>query len=225
MKHGNLTVIGTSHIAKDSIKSVKEKILGEKPDIVAVELDHARLHALLTKEKPKFNAAMIKAMGVTGFAFFIIAGFVQRKLGKLIGAIPGEEMRTAVELARENSIRIALIDQPIGITMKKLSAIGIGEKLKLVRDLLLGMGGLEKAPKKIKELDLSKTPSSEFIELAMKTVKEKYPRLYKALVTDRNEYMAHALTHLMKSEPDSKIVAVVGAGHEKDIIRILKMQN
>lgn len=221
MKHRNLTIIGTSHIAKDSIQKVKEELEG-KPDIVAVELDHARLHALLSKERPKFSLAMLKTMGLTGFAFFAIGGFLQRRLGRLIGAIPGEEMKTAVEIARQNGIRVALIDQPLNITMGRLSRIGMGEKLKLVMDLFLGMAGIGKGVVELKNLDLTKTPSGEFIDAAMKLLKERYPQMHKALVTDRNEYMAHALAHIMKSEPDSRVVAVVGAGHEKEIMRLVK---
>jgi len=221
MQYANLTIIGTSHIAKDSIQKVREKV-EEKPGIVAVELDHARLHALFSKEKQRLSLAMIRMMGITGFIFFAIGGFLQRRLGKLIGAVPGEEMKTAVEIARRNGIKVALIDQPMNITMNKLSRIGIGEKLKLGKDLILGMTGIEKGPAQLKGLDLEKTPSSEIVDVAMKLVGKRYPQLYKALVSDRNEYMAHALMHIMKSEPDSKIVAVVGAGHEKEIMRIVK---
>lgn len=217
-----VTIIGTSHIAADSIAKVRQKIAEEKPDIVAVELDHARLHALLAKDKPKFSPAMLKAMGVTGFAFFAIGGFLQRRLGRLIGAVPGEEMKTAVELAKQNGAKIALIDQPMSITMKRLSKIGFREKARLVHDLFLGLIGMGKAPAGLKELDLSKTPASEFVEMAMKTTKERYPQLYKALVSDRNDYMANALTHITRNEPDSKIIAVVGAGHEKEIAKILE---
>ena len=219
MKYGNLTLIGTSHIAKDSVRNVEETILAEKPDIVAVELDHARLHALLSDEKPRLSLAMFRIMGFTGFVFFAIGGFLQRKLGKLIGAVPGQEMKTAVETARQNGIRVALIDQPLNITMSNISAIKAGEKLKLARDLILGVTGLEKEEAQI---DLAKTPTKSFVEMAMKKVKERYPGLYKALVADRNEYMARMLSKLMKLEPQSKIVAVVGAGHEREIVKLIK---
>ncbi len=219
MKYGNLTVIGTSHIAEDSVSRVREAIASENAAIVAVELDHARLHALLSEEKPRLSLAMLKIMGLTGFVFFAIASFLQRRLGKLIGAVPGQEMKTAVQIAQENKIRIALIDQPLNITLSNLSRISIWEKLKLARDFTLGVAGIE--TEKV-QFDLTKTPSSKFVEMAMKKLKERYPGLYKALVSDRNEYMAGMLAKIMKLEPQSKIVAVVGAGHEKEIVLILK---
>src|SRR3989344_2349401 len=219
MKHGNLTIIGTSHIAEESVRKVKETILDEKPDVVAVELDHARLHAILSGDKPRMNLAMLRLMGITGFVFFLIGGFLQRKLGKLIGAVPGQEMKTAVEVARENSIRVALIDQPINITMRSISAIRAREKLKLITDMFLGIAGLDRESAQI---DLTKTPPGSFVEMAMKKISKRYPGLYKALVSDRNEHMARVLSRIMKIEPQSRIVAVVGAGHEKEIVRILK---
>lgn len=219
MKYGNLTVIGTSHIAKDSVRKVTGTITAEKPDIVAVELDHARLHALLSDVKPRFNLAALRAMGITGFAFFTIGGLLQRKLGKLIGAVPGEEMKTAVKAANQIGARVALIDQPLSITMRNLSKIRFVEKLRLVKDVIFGITGLE--TEKV-DIDLSKTPTGSFVEMAMKKVRGSYPGLYKALVSDRNGYMAHTLAHIMRSEPQSKIVAVVGAGHEKEVVRLLK---
>ena len=129
MKYGNLTVIGTSHIAEDSVSMVRETILAEKPAIVAVELDHARLHSLLAEEKPRLSPAMLRIMGATGFVFFIIASFLQRRLGKLIGAVPGQEMKTAVQIAQQSKAMVALIDQPLNITMSSLSRISVREKL------------------------------------------------------------------------------------------------
>lgn len=221
MKLGNLTVIGTSHIAKDSVSRVKETILAEKPDIVAVELDHARLHVMLSGQKPRFSLAMFRVMGLTGTLFFLIGNFLQRRLGKMIGAMPGEEMKAAVELARQNGTRVALIDQPFNITMSKISGISLWEKLKLVRDLVFGMAGFENEKMRV-DLDLTKVPPESFVRMAMKKVRERYPQLYKALVTDRDNYMASMLARIIKMEPQSKVVAVVGAGHEMEIIKLVK---
>ena len=225
MEYGNLTVIGTSHIAKDSVSRVRETIVTGMPDIVAVELDHARLHVMFSGEKPRFSLSMFRLMGLTGTLFFLIGSFLQKRLGKLIGTVPGEEMKTAVELARQNGIRVALIDQPFNITMGKISGISLGEKLKLVRDMLLGITGLEKGFDKEKiriDLDLTKVPPESFVRMAMKKVKESYPELYKVLVIDRDHYMANMLAKIMKMEPQSKVVAVVGAGHEKEIVNLVK---
>ncbi|MCK5474695.1 MAG: TraB/GumN family protein, partial [Candidatus Aenigmarchaeota archaeon] len=44
-------LVGTSHIAKESLSKVKKAIEGKKPNCVAVELDYVRFHALKNKRK------------------------------------------------------------------------------------------------------------------------------------------------------------------------------
>ena len=55
MKYKNLTIIGTSHISPKSVKQVKDKIKELKPEIIAVELDRKRHHALTTKTNNKIK--------------------------------------------------------------------------------------------------------------------------------------------------------------------------
>ena len=51
MMYKNLTIIGTSHIAAESVAKVERTILKEQPAIVALELDRKRLMALLHPQK------------------------------------------------------------------------------------------------------------------------------------------------------------------------------
>ena len=53
-------------------------------------------------------------------------------------------------------------------------------------------------------------------------VKKYYPSIYLTLIKERNEYMAKALYKLITINPDKTILAVVGAGHEEEIIRLVK---
>ena len=53
-------------------------------------------------------------------------------------------------------------------------------------------------------------------------VKQSYPNVYKVLVEERNQVMAKNLYSLMTNNPDKKIFAIVGAGHEEGIIKILR---
>jgi pheromone shutdown protein TraB len=221
MRYKNIVIVGTSHIAKDSIQKVNDTIIQENPGIVAVELDFPRLQSLLSKEKPRFSFGMLRTMGITGFVFFSLGGFLQRQLGRSIGAVPGSEMKSAIEAARRSNARIALIDQPINITMAKISKIGLSEKLKLLWDLFRGLLGFGK-DKDLEKIDISKVPDSKFIELAMGKIQKRYPGLYKALVEDRNEYMAKSLARISVFEPETVVVAVVGAGHEMEILNIIK---
>ena len=62
--HKNLLIIGTSHIAKQSIDEITKRFNELNPDIVCIELDHKRLHALLTNAKPDYSLAGIRRYGL-----------------------------------------------------------------------------------------------------------------------------------------------------------------
>ncbi|MBU4284026.1 MAG: TraB domain-containing protein, partial [Nanoarchaeota archaeon] len=111
MRYKNLNIIGTSHIAKQSIDSVKNTILEEKPDIVALELDKNRFYGLMHNQKRKISIADIPKIGFKGFLFSWIGSVIQKKIGDYVGVSPGSEMKTAIRLAKKQKARIALIDQ------------------------------------------------------------------------------------------------------------------
>ena len=220
----SLTILGTSHIAKQSIDEIKKAILEDQPDIVAVELDVQRATALLQEKKNKVNFSAIAQIGVQGFIFVKIGQYLQQKLGKMVGVTPGSEMKTAINLARKQKLEVALIDQPIQITLKKLSnSFTWKEKFRFFLDILKG---ILQPKKQIKELgldnfNLTEVPKNELIVKMMKQLKKRYPSLYKTLVADRNKYMVKNLIKLMRQHPDKKILAVVGAGHKEGVEKLL----
>lgn len=220
----NLTIIGTSHIAKQSVNEIKKAIEDTKPNIVAVELDFNRAVALMQKQKSKISLTDILQIGIKGYIFVKIGQIVQQKLGKMVGVSPGSEMKTAMELAKKYDLEVSFIDQPIQITLKKFSkTLTWKEKFRFVGDIIKGL----LFPKRqIKELgldqfDLTKVPESDVIEKMMEQTKGRYPSVYKTLVDDRNKYMVRSLVKLMRKNPEKKILAVVGAGHKKGMEELL----
>src|SRR3989338_5898055 len=117
----NLILIGTSHIAKQSVLEVEEVINREKPDIVAIELDKGRYFALANGIKGRLSIKDIRAIGFKGYAFAKAGEYAERKLGGKVGISPGEEMLKAAEIGAKNQAKIALIDQRIEITLKNFS--------------------------------------------------------------------------------------------------------
>lgn len=217
-KYKNLSVIGTSHIAKQSINQVAELIEEIKPDIIALELDQKRFNALFQKHKPSIRH--IASMGIKAFLLNLIGAYVEKKLGKMVGTKPGDEMRQAVILARKHSIKIALIDQDIDITLRKLiSRLTWKEKFQFMKDFFSQL--VLRKKQKIK-FDLAKVPSQKIISSLVKEVKAKYPSVYKTLIFERNKLMAKGLYKLISLYPDKKILAIIGAGHEKEIIGDVK---
>jgi|TARA_B100001971_G_scaffold102827_1_gene94738 pheromone shutdown-related protein TraB len=220
MKYKNLTIIGTSHIAQQSLNEVKTAIETEKPEIIALELDKNRLYALMNekKVKNKFSLSNIKKIGFKGFLFSLIGAWAEKKLGKLVGVSPGSEMKKAVKLARKHQAKIALIDKDIEQTLKRFSeTLTWKEKWNFLIDIFKSV-----FKKKKLEFDLREVPNKKIIKKLIKEVKERYPNVYKVLITERNRTMAANLQKLMENNQDKKILAIIGAGHEEGILKLIK---
>src|SRR3989338_10132067 len=217
MDYKNLTIIGTSHIAKQSLGEVEKAIEDIKPDIIALELDNRRLYGLF-KKPGKIRLYDIKRVGIKGFVFSLIGAWAEKKLGKMVGVAPGAEMKNAVRLARKHNIQIALIDQDIEITLKRFSkSLTWKEKWNFVADIFKAIF----IRKNIIEFDLTKVPSNKIIKKLVRQLKERYPSIYRVLIEERNELMSNNLKKIMETHPDKKIVAIIGAGHEEDILELI----
>jgi len=219
MKYGNLTIIGTSHIARQSLDEVTKEIEEGLPDIIALELDAKRLYALMSSKKEKISFYNIFRIGFKGFLFSLIGAWAEKKLGEYVGVSPGSEMKRAVKLAKRHNIKIELIDQDIEITLKRLSrALTWREKWNFIVDIFRAVVLKEKEI----EFDLTKVPEKKIIKKLIGKVKKRYPNIYKVLVEERNEVMAGRLENLIKKYEDKRILAIIGAGHEEEIIDLIK---
>lgn len=219
MNYKNLVFLGTSHIAKQSLDEVKEYIEKEKPGIIAIELDRARLGALLSKEPKSVNLMIIRKIGLKGFIFSLLGAWAEKKLGKLVGVSPGSEMKQAVKLAKKNSIKIALIDQDIQITLSRFSSsITWKEKWNFLADIVKAffVRGNDF------QFDLKTVPEKKIIKKLVGKLKDRYPNVYMTLIEERNVVLANNIKRLMEAEPDKKILVIIGAGHVDDVIELIK---
>lgn len=214
-------IIGTSHISRQSVEEITAAFNEMQPDIVAVELDRQRLKSLQEFSQgarpgiPPLSLA--RKVGITGWLFMVVGGWAQRKLAGVVKVLPGVDMLTAVTLARENDRRMALIDRDVVITMKRLGRLfTFREKLRMVRDIVLWP-----LHRKRWAFPLDKVPSRKLIGEMMGFMRERYPGLYRALITERNAFMAARIDALVRENPGSHILVVVGAGHEDDLRDLL----
>jgi pheromone shutdown-related protein TraB len=211
-------IIGTSHIAKESIDKIKESINKINPNFIAVELDKNRLYSLENNIQTKPSIKLIKIIGFQGYLFSLIGGYLQKKLGNIVGIKPGSDMLTAVKTAKEKNIKIALIDQPIEITMKRFSKLfSFKDKISLLKDIIKGIFSKKHRIK----FDLTKVPEEKLIEKLIETMRINYPGLYQSLIHERNIYMAKRIENIAKNNTESIILVVIGAGHKKGIIEEL----
>ena len=214
---GDICIIGTSHIAQQSVLQVKEAIINLKPKIVALELDPKRFASLMSKKR-KMTLRDIRYLGVRGFIFNIIGASIERRLGRLVKTPPGSEIKAAVESAKQVDAKLALIDQDISITLKRLtSSLTWKEKFRFIKEVVLA---LFKRSQRI-SFDLRKVPDQKVVQKLTDELKKKYPSVYRTLITERNEHMAKALNKISADYPQEKIVAIVGAGHIEGILKML----
>jgi pheromone shutdown-related protein TraB len=223
MKYRNLTIIGTSHISRESIEAIAKFVEEKKPAIIAIELDKDRFYGI-QQSKREAGFREIFQVGVKGYLFSLIGEYVERKLGEKVGVKPGQEMLTAIKLAKENNIKIALIDQDIRITLKRFSKfLSWKEKFRFVADIFKSIFFGKREMKKIgvETFDLTKVPEKKVIKKMISFVKKRYPNVYKVLIEERNVVMAKRLKWLVENEKGI-ILAVVGAGHEEEILNLIK---
>ncbi len=211
----NVTIIGTSHISPYSIKNVRAVIQKVKPKIVALELDAQRFNSLFYGKKKTFA---IKELGLRGALINAIGAYVEKKLAEIVRTHPGDEMKEAIKTAKDIKADIALIDQNITITLKKLvERLTLKEKISLILDIAQSLFFKSKI-----RFNLAKVPSKNFIKKLTAEVKKSYPTIYQVLIEERDVYMAKQLFLLAQKHPTSDIVAVVGIGHEEGILKKLK---
>ena len=117
-------------------------------------------------------------------------------------------MLKAIEAASAVKAKIALIDQDIAITLKRLSKVfTFREKMRVLKDILKFMFFRKKTMKEmgLKKInfDLRKVPSQDLIEKLMDQLKIKYPSIYEVLIDERNK-LDGTIFQIEKSQKDIK---------------------
>lgn len=213
----DVTIVGTAHVSKESVKEVEETILREKPKYVALELCEPRFEAL-TKKK-KWEDTPITKLIKGNQAYFLLAysllSAFERKLSEKTGVRPGDEMLAGAEAAKKVGAKVVLVDRPIAITLKRAWRISkLREKLRIAKEFLLSMFG---SGEEITEETIEELKNEDVLDEMMKELSKIAPSAKKVLIDERDEYIAGKLKEL-----DGKTVAVVGKGHKKGIEKRLK---
>ena len=215
-----IILVGTAHISKDSIIEVKEAIEKYKPDIVAVELCKRRHESIINKDK--WENTPITSLLKSNNAYFMLAqtflSSIQRRLGKDQGVEPGSEMIAAINEAKKNNLKIALVDRDISITLKRAwKKMGFIEKIRLTWEFLKAIVGYEEED--LDQIDLKEMMNQDIISTMMEEFGEIAPSVSEVLVHERDKYIAKKILNESKK---GKVVAIVGAGHLKGIKEHIK---
>ena len=219
MKKECLKIIGTAHVSQDSVDEVKEAILEDLPEVVAIELDRGRYNRLM-QERAGIEvddtisiSNIIKENKVGVFLATTILSYFQNKIGSDLDVAPGSEMLSAIESAEEIGCKIVLIDRDINVTLQRvLNKMTLKEKLSFLWGCISGL-----INKEDEEIDIETLKQEDTIEELMKEFKEISPGSYDALVNERDAYLAKSIMNI----PEDHVIAVVGAGHKKGICKYL----
>jgi pheromone shutdown protein TraB len=215
-------VVPTSHIAKESLRMVGRVIREKRPDCVAVELDIDRFMAMESGEASPWQA--LRQLGPWSFLMFVILRGVQSWLGRRVGVMPGSEMLRAVRVAEQEGVHVEFIDRDIGLTLQGLGGVSWREKARLLLFLFRGLtldSLMARAGRgRMVRLDLSKVPPRELIEEVTGILSREFPGIYRAMVAERDAWMAGRLKGL--SGRFDRTVAVVGAAHAAGLRRLLE---
>lgn len=221
MRKECLTIIGTAHVSDESVNEVRDAIIEEEPDIVAIELCHNRFSKMKNEkdgveEKNDISIEnIIRSENLGIFLVSTVLGYFQNKVGEDVGVKPGSEMIAAIETAEETGAQIALIDRDINITLKRvMNQMSFKEKFKFVVSLIGSLFTSDEDLEKIEDLK-----NEDTINEVMNYFKEVSPRAYNALVHERDAYLSLKLLQL---PDDAKIIAVVGAGHKPGITEYIE---
>lgn len=211
-----ITLLGTAHVSAESLAEVKESIISEAPDHVCVEMDEGRLKNL--EEGTKWSGTDLKNVLRKGQGFMLMANLAlssfQRRMGADTGVQPGEEMKAAVDSAREGHIPFSCSDRSIQVTLSRAWRLsGLWSKMKLISSLVASVVTNESAsPEEIENLK-----KADAMQGMMKELADYLPAVKSVLIDERDHYLASKIF----TSPGKKTLAVVGAAHVPGIVELL----
>ncbi len=212
---GDLKIVGTAHVSKESIEDVLVAIREFNPDVVAVELDPGRYSALKRQAADPSVKEVLEAKNFTQLLVQWILAYLQRKIGLDVGVEPGAEMKAAIDEAESRGIRVALVDRDIRITLHRFwRGLSFIEKFKMFYALAASVASVDD-----QKIDVEELKKQDMITLAMDEFRKFSPNGARALIDERDAFLAHNL--LLLQQQNERVVAVMGAGHVQGVKRFL----
>ncbi|MEM9182581.1 MAG: TraB/GumN family protein [Pseudomonadota bacterium] len=215
------TLLGTAHVSKRSVEAVKALAQQQVFDAIAVELCQSRYDALTKPDSwQKTDLFKIIRQGKAGLVAANLAlGAYQRRLADQFGIEPGAEMKQALEEATTLGLPHLLVDRDIGITLKRvMGAVGFFDKLGIFGGLITSLVTREE----ISEQDIERLKEGDMLENTFAEFAENSEPLYRALIEERDHYMAAALRQQSAEKGVRKVLVVIGAGHLKGLAGALE---
>jgi pheromone shutdown-related protein TraB len=213
----DIILVGTAHVSRESADLVEQVINEENPDTVCIELCQARFDALKKKDqwqemdiikviREKRTSLLLSQLLMLSF---------QKKIAEKFNINPGEEMLRAIALAETKGKNIVLADRGIRVTLLRTwRKMGFFSKVKIISEMFLSLFMADD----ITEDDIEKLKEHDVLDMTLRQFGEKMPDIKSTLIDERDQYLAHSISHAS----GNKVVAVVGAGHIPGIISTIE---
>ncbi len=208
-------IVGTAHVSQKSVDEVREAVLEFKPDVIAVELDPPRYAALKKQAAAPNVSEVIESGNFNQLLVQWILSYLQRKVGLDVGVEPGAEMKAAIEEAESRGIGIGLIDRDLRITLHRFwHALSLFEKIRMVYILAISVMSTSE-----EKLDVEELKKQDVMEMAMAEFRKFSPNGAKALIDERDAYLADQINRLRMN--NERVLVVIGAGHVDGVKKYL----
>lgn len=211
-KGAKITLLGTAHVSRESVKLVEETIEEGGFDCIAVELCNARYQNLTHKTWWR-NLDIFQVFKQRKASLLLVnlaLSAYQKRLADQLGIQPGKEMLRAVELAGDKGVRLEVIDRDISATLHRMyRGVSFWQKLKLFSSLVVGIFVGEK----ITEEQIENLKQGDMLQSMLEEFGDALPSVKSVLIDERDQYMVGQLANLVTPDGPKNILAVVGAGH------------
>ena len=214
----DVVILGTAHISQASVESVEALIDQEKPDTVCVELCNSRMRSIKDPEYWKkldiFTVFKERKMYLL-LSSLILSSF-QKKLG--FGKMrPGDEMRKAIEISERENLKLIPVDREIQTTLKRAwGNVGFFSKSYLISALVASL--LVKEEVTEEKIEAMKTDDA--LKEIFSQLPGRFDQVKRIIIDERDEYLAEKIRR-SALDGSKKVVAVVGAGHLKGIMKYI----
>ncbi len=198
-----ITLLGVGHVF-DIGRAIRAEILARRPQVVALELDPLRYHALMSRETRRRGVSILGLLAQ-----------IQVRIADQYGVQVGDEMVGAARAAQEIGSEVALIDEDSRTVVRRLwTEMAFPERVRL---LVSAAGGFFTRKEKV-EAELERFYRDE--PGYLREFGRELPTAKRILVDERDATMARTLRRIAESKGD--VVAVVGEGHVDGLTRHLE---
>jgi len=219
-------VLGTAHVSRTSVEAVEALLAHETFDAVAVELCDSRAQGMRDPDAFKqMDLFQVIRQGKAGMvaASLVLSSF-QKRLAEQYGIQPGAEMKAGMDGADQRGVPVWLVDREVGTTLRRAwHSVGFWQRFGLMGGLIASVFEREN----IQEAEIEKLKQGDMLESAFSEFATNSAPLYRALIAERDAFMAASLREQATRAgfgEGRRVLVVIGAGHLKGLCEQLRTQ-